>query len=448
MTTDLAADLERRRPAFRGDLASDAGLLTAFVEAGDAALTGAREGARRARVRDEVRGARHAFLRRNAATLYEELTSGRREHPRTEALLQLAAEHVPGLVPDDRAMAEERRHKQSEKQGLEIDQGELIAQFLADRRSGLHLVHSMLRPKEESLVRLDEFRRTGSADLGAARVTRQGRLGTVEIWNPAVLNAEDDTTVPALEVGTDLVLLDPEIEVCMLRGSVAEHPKYRGRRVFNSGINLTNLYWGKISFADFFIPREMGWVNKIRRGIWHPDAWREDDWSEELEGTWEKPWIMPVETHAIGGGCQVLLVADRILAEAGSITTLPAKKEGIIPGTSNGRLPIFVGDRATRQAIMADRGFRFGDDDARDLCDEVVDRDGMEAAITRNVEQMVSAGPVSASANRKAIRILEEPVDDFRRYAALYCREQAKCAFAPALISNLERNWRAHERRH
>lgn len=438
----------RTRPVFTGALASDADLLESFVGAGEAALGTNLDPEQSVAVREELRGARHTFLRHHAAALYQELTEGFQKPRRTEALLELAAEHVPGLVPDQRAMARERTRKQSEKEGLEIDQGELIAQFLADRRSGLHLVHSMLRPKEESLARLDEFRHQGRLDLGAARAWRQGRLGVVELYNPMVLNAEDDSTTAALEIGVDLVLLDPEIEVCMLRGSVSEHPKYRGRRIFNSGINLTDLYWGRISFAEFFIPRELGYVNKIRRGIWHPDAWHQDGWAEELEGTWEKPWIMPVESHAIGGGCQLLLTADRILAERGSIATLPARKEGIIPGVANARMPIFTGDRVARQAIMAERGFRFGDDDARALCDEVVDPDDMEAAIARNAEEMVASGPVSSAANRKALRIIEEPVDDFRRYAALYCREQARCAFAPALISNLERNWRAHERTH
>jgi thioesterase DpgC len=29
---------------------------------------------------------------------------------------------------------------------------------------------------------------------------------------------------------------------------------------------------------------------------------------------------------------------------------------------------------------------------------------------------------------------------------ALYCRDQATCYFSPALIQNLERNWRTKER--
>ena len=34
----------------------------------------------------------------------------------------------------------------------------------------------------------------------------------------------------------------------------------------------------------------------------------------------------------------------------------------------------------------------------------------------------------------------------FRRYCAVYAREQAYCHFSPALIDNLERFWNAQNR--
>ena len=37
--------------------------------------------------------------------------------------------------------------------------------------------------------------------------------------------------------------------------------------------------------------------------------------------------------------------------------SLPARKEGIIPGAANLRLPRFTGDRIARQAIMYQRRF-------------------------------------------------------------------------------------------
>ena len=53
--------------------------------------------------------------------------------------------------------------------------------------------------------------------------------------NPRHLNAEDDTTLPPTECGVDLILLDPEIEVGVMRGGLVDHPRYAGERVFGAG---------------------------------------------------------------------------------------------------------------------------------------------------------------------------------------------------------------------
>jgi thioesterase DpgC len=71
----------------------------------------------------------------------------------------------------------------------------------------------------------------------------------------------------------------------------------------------------------------------------------------------------------------------------------------------------------------------------------------MDSAIDAIVERLTGSGVVSAAGNRRALRIAEEPLDDFRRYMAVYAREQAQCHFSAALISNLEKNWDAANRR-
>ena len=57
------------------------------------------------------------------------------------------------------------------------------------------------------------------------------------------------------------------------------------------------------------------------------------------------------------------------------------------------------------------------------------------------------SGMVSAAGNRRAFRAAVEPLDAFRRYMAVYAREQAYCHLSPALIANLEKNWNAATRR-
>ena len=124
----------------------------------------------------------------------------------------------------------------------------------------------MLRPTPEAFEQLGELRARGAIDLGPVRVTRRGRAGILELSNPRHLNAEDDVTLGPTECAVDLILLDPDIEVGVIRGGVVEHPRYPGARVFGSGINLTRLYHGRIDFL-FYLVRDLGYVHKIYRGI-------------------------------------------------------------------------------------------------------------------------------------------------------------------------------------
>src|SRR5262252_5408216 len=326
---------------------------------------------------------RSNFLRGNVDEVYAELTNGLREAVRVEDLVFRAAERFPGLVPTREEIAAERQLPQARKRGAEVDQGIFLSYLLGRPRAGRHLVQSMLRPKPRSGELLDEFRRAGQVDLGVVHVERRGRAGVVELRNVRFLNAEDDAATAALETAVDLVLLDPDVEVGVLRGGVVDHPRHAGRRVFNSGLNLTHLYYGRITFVDFMIARELGLVSKLYRG-----HCLDDDLDMELEDTHEKPWVAAVEAWAIGGGCQLLLVMDRVLAERGSYFSLPARREGIIPGASPRRLTRFLGDRLTRKAIMFERALEADSPEGRLLCDEVVEPGRMEAAIEHSAAQL------------------------------------------------------------
>jgi thioesterase DpgC len=353
-----------------------------------------------------------------------------------------AAKLVPGLTPSAEVMARERERPLSEKEGVEIDHGIVLSHVLAEPRAGRHLCHAMLLPRAETAPLQQRLQTDGSVELGAACVSRSGKASVVELRNPRALNALDETTLGPLETAIDLAILDPGTEIAILRGSPVQHPKYAGRRVFSAGINLTHLYQGKIPFL-FYFQHVMGYENKIFRGISRRDAS-----PDALAGaTFEKPWIAVVDGFAIGGGCQHLLVMDYVLAEAGAYLTLPARKEGIIPGMANLRLPRFLGDRLAHQAIMYGRRIDCGSLEGRLICDEIAPADRMDAALVQAVEDLTSSGIVSAVGNRRQFRIGQEPLDLFRRYLALYAKEQAYCHFSDGLISNLERHWSAQSRK-
>jgi (3,5-dihydroxyphenyl)acetyl-CoA 1,2-dioxygenase len=390
-----------------------------------------------------ARAVKEQFFRHHAAAIYDEMTGHGARTLRVSELLAAASGRYPALLPTRVQIDAERALlQQSAKEGRELDQGLFIAQILADERCGMHLIHAMLKPKREALDRLAEFRRSGFADLGEAKVERKGKVGHVTLTNPKFLNAEDDRATAALETAIDLVLLDDAIEVGVLRGGTVQHPRYAGRRVFNAGINLTHLYYGQISFVDFIIERELGLLHKIYRG-----HWRAESYDEQFEDYVEKPWVAAVEAFAIGGGCQLLCVMDRVLAEQGSYFNLPASKEGFIPGAANLRLPRLVGIKLAREGIFFERVFHADTPEGRMICDEVVAAGEMDAAIERNALQLVRAGMTSAVSNRKALRVAEEPLAVFRRYIATYSRQQSLCLYDPKLIENLEHSWNPGRRR-
>jgi thioesterase DpgC len=370
---------------------------------------------------------------------YERLTEGGTRFVRVDELCRRAGDEFPGLVPSSAELEAEARLAQKDKQGLEKRQGEFLSAILADEAAGTHLCHAMLLPHPKAREKLAELERSGAIELPGVRLERQGKAAVVTLRNPRYLNAEDESTIEGTEIAVDLALLDPKTEVCVLRGDFVDHPKYAGRRLFGAGINLTHLYQGKIRYLWYLI-RDLGFVNKLYRGLAF------NDHSPETAGV-EKMWIAAVEGFAIGGHCQILLTMDYTLAAEDAYLTLPARKEGIIPGAANLRLPRFVGDRIARQAILAERRIECASEEGRMICDEIVDKGNMDRALAATVEKLTGSGVVSAAGNRRAFRAGEEPLDLFRRYMAVYAREQAQCHFSPALIANLEKHWNAANRR-
>jgi enoyl-CoA hydratase/carnithine racemase len=387
------------------------------------------------------RAAREAFLGAHVEAVYRRLTADFTRFKRVEELVDDVTAAVPGLVPDRAQLARDNALLQKDKDGFEIDQGLFVSRLLGDRQCGMHLCHAMLLPRAEAAEHSRRFRQSGKIEFAGATLERKGKAAQVTMRNLRYLNAEDESTLDGLELAIDVATLDVATDIAILRGDVVEHTKYRGRRLFSAGINLTHLYQGKIAYL-WYIRRDMGLVNKLFRGV----AQRDASPDELIGATTEKPWIGVVEGFAIGGGCQLLLALDYVLAASDAYMTLPARKEGIIPGAANLRLWRFTGDRIARQAILYGRRLDCDTPEGRLICDEIAPASDIDAALERVVDGFTSSGVVSAAGNRRAIRVAQEPLDLFRRYMAVYAREQAFCHFSPALIANLERNWNAHNR--
>ncbi|MFE2169611.1 (3,5-dihydroxyphenyl)acetyl-CoA 1,2-dioxygenase DpgC [Streptomyces sp. NPDC059447] len=396
-------------------------------------LPGARSPRQRAEAdaaKNAARALRARFLDAHADTVYDRLTDGRTTPLRLHELVEAAAAAFPGLVPSAEQLASEQSRPQADKEGHEIDQGILIRAVLRSPLAGPHLLDAMLRPTPRALRLLPEFRRTGLIVTDSVRLERRDGAAHLTMCRDDCLNAEDDRQVDDMETVVDLALLDPEVRVGVLRGGEMTHPRYRGRRVFSAGINLKAMHAGDISLVDFLLRREIGYIHKLVRGI-----------LTEHDGSWhtptvEKPWVAAVDSFAIGGGAQLLMVFDHVIAASDAFLSLPAAKEGIVPGAADFRLGRHSGPRISRQVVLHGRRLMASEPDARTLIDEVTEPEGVDAAVERAVERLRAP---AVNANRRMLNLAEEPPDEFRRYMAEFALQQALRLYGEDVIDKAGR---------
>ncbi|HEY7592181.1 MAG TPA: (3,5-dihydroxyphenyl)acetyl-CoA 1,2-dioxygenase DpgC [Actinophytocola sp.] len=379
-------------------------------------------------VLDSVRRLRDRFLTRHAEEVYAVLTNGRRVHLRLADLVRAAAERFPGLVPTAAQLDAERAHVQADKDGLEIDLGVFFRGLLRVPLAGAHLADAMLLATPRAVALRERYDRTGRVELATVLLERHDGTGHLTVQNGHCLNAEDEALIADMETAVDLVLLDPQTRVGVLRGGVMTHPKYRGRRVFSAGINLDALRDGRIPLVDFLLGRELGYLSKLAGGLLDPAAFPHT--------RLQKPWLGVVDSFAIGGGMQLLLVLDRIIAADDAYFSLPAAQEGIVPGVANLRLGRLVGSRLARRVILGGHTIHATDPEAALICDQVVPADELDATAAAAVRELDSPAVV---ANRRMIALAEEPPDRFRSYLAEFALTQALRLYGADVIAKVSR---------
>ncbi|MFE0045157.1 (3,5-dihydroxyphenyl)acetyl-CoA 1,2-dioxygenase DpgC [Streptomyces albireticuli] len=426
-------------PTLTGALAEDTALLSEHTTATAARLAGLpapplRDPAQRALAEElhtASRSLRQRFLHRHADAVYDALTDGRTVHLRLDGLARDAADRFPGLVPTEERLAAERALPQAAKEGLEIDQGIFFRALLRSPYAGPHLADAMALPCPRALELRERYRTEGSVRLASVRLERHGTTAHLTVDNAHCLNAEDERLIDDMETAVDLVLLDEASHVGVVRGGTMTHPRYAGRRVFSAGINLKELHAGRISLTGFLLRRELGYLTKIAHGLLvdpAPDAYP--------YRTRHKPWIAAVDSFAIGGGMQLLMVFDHVIAADDAHFSLPAANEGIVPGAGNFRLGRMTGARPARRVILGGRRIHATDPDALLVCDEVVPGEEITARVDAAAAHLDNP---AVTANRRMLALAEEPQDRFLAYLAEFAYVQATRLYATDVLEKVAR---------
>jgi enoyl-CoA hydratase/carnithine racemase len=223
-------------------------------------------------------------------------------------------------------------------------------------------------------------------DLEFFRYRRDGRIARITIDRPQVLNAFHYAAVRELGGIARAVEADSEIRIVAIAGA---------GRAFSTGMDLKELPNGMSDRAF-----HAAWEAALRR----------------LE-TMDKLVVALIHGYAIGGGLQLALACDIRASTRSAGFSLPAVREGLIPGLGTLRLARYIGlGRAKRMALLGTR--IYGEEAERiGLVDHLVSEDTAAEEFEAILGQYLRTCSVGGRLCKQAlVRAFDMGYDEFLRY--------------------------------
>ena len=208
--------------------------------------------------------------------------------------------------------------------------------------------------------------------------TRDGHVALLRIDRPEARNALSPEVMEELASELERLDPDPEVRCVVVAGS---------EKVFAAG-------------ADIKAMAERSFAEALR----HPAAafWR------RLAAI-KTPMVAAVSGYALGGGCELALACDMIVAAEGATFGQPEINLGIIPGGGGTqRLARVLGKQRAMELVLTGR--RFGAEEARAL--GLVNRiapqgEWLEAAMAL-AREVAEKPPIASRLAKQAVLVAEE----------------------------------------
>ena len=218
------------------------------------------------------------------------------------------------------------------------------------------------------------------SDAGPLLVERAGPGGEIVVLTldrPASLNAIDDALLGALHLALDAVEADDGVRGVVLTGA--------GGRAFSTGMDLKE----RAGFSDEQLrAQRTRIVSLIARVHELPVA-----------------TIAAVDGFALGGGFELALACDLIVASEAAVFGLPEVKVGIFPGGgSTQTLTWLVGPARARDVILTGRRLSAAEAEAWGVGARVVPAGGGREAAVALAETIAEGAPLGIRQAKAAIR--------------------------------------------
>jgi enoyl-CoA hydratase/3-hydroxyacyl-CoA dehydrogenase len=229
-----------------------------------------------------------------------------------------------------------------------------------------------------------ELKRLGAMDrpwdLPLVRFEKEGHVGVLTVDRPEALNALNNKVLTDFWNATRAAAMDKDVRVIVVTGE--------GQKAFIAGADIKEMSTKSVAEARHFTELGQRAIREL-----------------ELVG---KPVIAAVNGFAFGGGLELAMAADIILAADKAVFGLPEVTLGIHPGFGGTqRLPRFVGMQRAKELVYTGRRFDAAEAKQMGLVLDVVPqaelmKRAMALANSIAVNAPVAIGLAKAAMNRGA----------------------------------------------
>ena len=209
-------------------------------------------------------------------------------------------------------------------------------------------------------------------------VERQGSVTVIRINRPGALNALNEQVTLDLAAAFQTYESDSDQRCAILTGT---------DKAFAAGADIKEMQ-GK-GFSQMYGAEYFGAISAVTRI--------------------RKPWIAAVAGYALGGGCELAMMADLIIAADTAQFGQPEVKIGVIPGMGGTqRLARAVGKAKAMDMCLTGRTIGVEEAERLGLISRIVPADRLEEETLQIAAKIARMAPLAAIANKEAVNFAFE----------------------------------------
>ena len=171
-------------------------------------------------------------------------------------------------------------------------------------------------------------------------------------------------------------------------------------------------------------------------------------WTSHLVKTTRKPWIAAVNGFALGGGCELAMMADFIIASDKAKFGQPEIKLGVAPGMGGSqRLTRAVGKAKAMEVCLTGRMMDAAEAERSGLVARVVPHDNLLDEALKTAAAIAAMPPMAAIANKEMVNAafetsLDQGLIVERRIFQILAASEDKAEGMAAFVEKREGVWK------